>query len=151
MLASDGGFLFASYLFSLSLIFCWSFNLFRLISASVATVVHYGFHCHPGTSHGFLGLCFATGVAGNIFPFVKWFNQFEYRVSIALVLVFRITHYVNNVACLDVPHCVLPRARIRGHRSHYCDVHAVLHARSNILHMYVYVLRQFTPLDLSRV
>lgn len=53
---------------------------FRLISASVATVVHYGFHCYPSTGHAFLGLCFATGLAGNILPFMDWFNKFEYRV-----------------------------------------------------------------------
>ncbi|KAF9527364.1 hemolysin-III related-domain-containing protein [Crepidotus variabilis] len=51
-----------------------------LISASVATVVHYGFHCHPNTSRAFLGLCFSTGVAGNVLPFMKWFDKFEYRL-----------------------------------------------------------------------
>ncbi|KAJ3503231.1 hypothetical protein NLJ89_g8525 [Agrocybe chaxingu] len=50
-----------------------------LISASVATIVHYGFQCHPHIGHAFLGLCLATGIAGNIFPFMKWFNMHEYR------------------------------------------------------------------------
>ncbi|KAF9565396.1 HlyIII-domain-containing protein [Agrocybe pediades] len=50
-----------------------------LISASVGTVVHYGFACNPRTGHAFLGLCFATGLAGNLFPFMSWFNKHEYR------------------------------------------------------------------------
>ncbi|KAL0571262.1 inc metabolism membrane protein, partial [Marasmius crinis-equi] len=51
-----------------------------LISASVGTVVHYGFRdCHPNLHAGFLSLCFATGLAGNIFPFMKWFNEYKYR------------------------------------------------------------------------
>jgi len=27
----------------------------------------------------FLALCFLTGLAGNICPFMDWFNQYEYR------------------------------------------------------------------------
>ncbi|KAF8971121.1 hemolysin-III related-domain-containing protein [Flammula alnicola] len=50
-----------------------------LISASVGTVVHYGFQCHPSIGHAFLGLCLATGIAGNVFPFMAWFNKHEYR------------------------------------------------------------------------
>ncbi|KAF9050031.1 hemolysin-III related-domain-containing protein [Panaeolus papilionaceus] len=62
-----------------------------LISASVGTVVHYGFRCHPDIGHWFLGLCFATGLAGNIFPFMDWFNQHEYRyyrIAFFLTLAF---------------------------------------------------------------
>lgn len=54
----------------------------RLISASVGTVVHYGFQCHPSIGHIFLGVCFLTGLAGNIFPFMDWFNKRKYKVSI---------------------------------------------------------------------
>ncbi|THV06749.1 HlyIII-domain-containing protein [Dendrothele bispora CBS 962.96] len=50
-----------------------------LISASVGTVVHYGFQCHPTLGKYFLGLCFLTGLAGNIVPFTEWFNRPEYR------------------------------------------------------------------------
>ncbi|EEB94441.1 hypothetical protein MPER_06746 [Moniliophthora perniciosa FA553] len=51
-----------------------------LISASVGTIVHYGFQdCHPILHKSFLALCFATGLAGNIFPFMKWFNEYQYR------------------------------------------------------------------------
>ncbi|KAH9484973.1 hypothetical protein JR316_0001877 [Psilocybe cubensis] len=51
-----------------------------LISASVGTIVHYGFSdCHPNVGRAFLGLCLTTGIAGNIFPFMNWFNQHKYR------------------------------------------------------------------------
>lgn len=50
-----------------------------LISASVGTIVHYGFHCYPSHGRLFLGLCLATGLAGNVFPFMEWFNQRKYR------------------------------------------------------------------------
>ena len=52
-----------------------------LISATVATVVWYGFgSCHPTVAWSFLGVCLATGICGNIFPFMKWFNMHEYRM-----------------------------------------------------------------------
>lgn len=52
-----------------------------LISASVATVVYYGFmDCHPTIGNIFLGLCLCTGAMGNVFPFMKWFNMHEYRL-----------------------------------------------------------------------
>ncbi|KAF5351880.1 hypothetical protein D9756_007687 [Leucocoprinus leucothites] len=50
-----------------------------LISASVGTVVHYGYQCHPKIGHAFEALCFMMGLLGNIFPFMNWFNQYEYR------------------------------------------------------------------------
>ena len=52
----------------------------RLISASVGTVVYYGFKCQPTTRDAFLLLCFAIGVSGSIFPFMNWFNMREYKV-----------------------------------------------------------------------
>ena len=57
---------------------------FRLISASVGTVVYYGFQdCHPDVGNAFLVCCLMTGVAGNAFPFFKWFDQTEYKVIIS--------------------------------------------------------------------
>ncbi|KAJ7594520.1 hemolysin-III related-domain-containing protein [Mycena floridula] len=50
-----------------------------LISASVGTVVHYGFQCHPSLGNAFLLLCLGTGAAGNIVPFTEWFNDYDYR------------------------------------------------------------------------
>lgn len=61
----------------------FGFHFHRLISASVGTVVHYGYReCHPSVGNMFLVSCFLTGLAGNIFPFMDWFNRYEYRVSI---------------------------------------------------------------------
>ncbi|KIY53411.1 HlyIII-domain-containing protein [Fistulina hepatica ATCC 64428] len=50
-----------------------------LISASVGTIVYYGFQCHPSQSQVFLAFCGLMGVLGNIFPFMRWFNHYEYR------------------------------------------------------------------------
>jgi adiponectin receptor len=55
-------------------------SFFRLISASISTIVYYGFNCHPNIGYIFLALSFATGLAGNIFPFMAWFNRTEHRV-----------------------------------------------------------------------
>ena len=52
-----------------------------LISASVGTVVHYGLYCHETPRAFFLSLCVASAVLGTVFPFMDWFNKFEYRVS----------------------------------------------------------------------
>jgi len=52
-----------------------------LISASVGTVVHYGFYCHETSRDFFLSLCAASAVLGTVFPFMEWFDKFEYRVS----------------------------------------------------------------------
>jgi len=51
-----------------------------LISASVGTVVHYGLYCHEIPRVLFLSLCVASAVLGTIFPFMNWFNKFEYRL-----------------------------------------------------------------------
>ncbi|KAF5387312.1 hypothetical protein D9757_005774 [Collybiopsis confluens] len=50
-----------------------------LISASVGTVVHYGFQCFPRLGKIFLAGCFLTGLLGNICPFMSWFNEVRYR------------------------------------------------------------------------
>jgi adiponectin receptor len=64
------------------------FDACRLISASVGTVVYYGFRCRPDVGKCFLALCFLTGLAGNTFPFMDWFNQYHYRVRSLLCLSF---------------------------------------------------------------
>jgi len=51
-----------------------------LISASVGTVVYYGFQCDPHIRQFFLLCCLLTGIAGNVFPFMDWFNQYKYRM-----------------------------------------------------------------------
>lgn len=54
-----------------------------LIAASVGTVVHYGFYCHETPRALFLLLCVVLAVLGTIFPFMDWFNKYEYRVSVS--------------------------------------------------------------------
>lgn len=73
MLASDGTHILLHHHMKLT----W---LGRLISASVGTVVYYGFQCHPNLGNFFLACCFLTGVAGNVFPFLRWFNDPAYKV-----------------------------------------------------------------------
>ena len=53
----------------------------RLISASVGTVVYYGFQCHTNPRTLFLSLCFITGLAGSVLPFMDWFNKPEHKAS----------------------------------------------------------------------
>ncbi|KAF8893466.1 hemolysin-III related-domain-containing protein [Infundibulicybe gibba] len=77
-----------------------------LISASVGTVVYYGFQCHPGLGNAFLGLCFLMGVAGNLFPFMEWFNQYEYRfwrIGFFLCLAFSAIGPLATLAAFHSP------------------------------------------------
>ena len=73
MLVSDGKHVLALHRTSLA-------QSDRLISASVGTVVYYGFQCHPNLGNFFLVCCFLIGLAGNVFPFLKWFNDGAYKV-----------------------------------------------------------------------
>ncbi|RDX47877.1 HlyIII-domain-containing protein [Lentinus brumalis] len=62
-----------------------------LISASVGTLVYYGFQCQTATRDAFLLLCLAIGIAGSILPFTAWFNMREYknwRIAFFLTLAF---------------------------------------------------------------
>ncbi|KAG2113336.1 hemolysin-III related-domain-containing protein [Suillus cothurnatus] len=78
-----------------------------LISASVGTVVYYGFqNCHPEVGNAFLVCCFMTGIAGNAFPFFKWFDQAEYkhcRIAFFLSLAFTAAAPMTALAYLQSP------------------------------------------------
>ncbi|KAF9016824.1 putative G-protein coupled receptor [Hymenopellis radicata] len=77
-----------------------------LISASVGTVVYYGFRCHANLGNAFLSLCFVTGLAGNIFPFMDWFNQYEHRgwrIVFFLTLAFSSLAPLLTLAYLQSP------------------------------------------------
>ncbi|EJD03196.1 HlyIII-domain-containing protein [Fomitiporia mediterranea MF3/22] len=50
-----------------------------LISASVGTVVYYGFSCHSEIVMAYLSLCLVTGILGSVFPFMAWFNDRKYK------------------------------------------------------------------------
>lgn len=60
--------------------------LARLISASVGTIVYYGFQGHDSTRNAFLYLCLIMGVAGSVVPFMSWFNDRKYRVGCNLLI-----------------------------------------------------------------
>jgi adiponectin receptor len=51
-----------------------------LISASVGTLVYYGFQCYPYLGQIFLAFSLLIGIACNIFSFMDWFNTYEYRM-----------------------------------------------------------------------
>ncbi len=69
--------------------------MYRLISASVGTLVYYGFQCQTATRDAFLLLCLAIGIAGSILPFTAWFNMREYKVC-----------YNRDVRCVVLAHSV---------------------------------------------
>ncbi|KAF8629266.1 hypothetical protein AX17_005845 [Amanita inopinata Kibby_2008] len=77
-----------------------------LISASVGTIVHYGFQCHPLKGQAFLWFCFLTGLAGNIFPFMDWFNQRRYRfyrIGFFLAMAFSSVAPLAGLSLLHTP------------------------------------------------
>ena len=90
-------------------------QLDRLISASVGSVVYYGFQCHPNLGNFFLTCCFLTGVAGNAFPFLKWFNDPAYRVR---YISFPHTQGTDHqLACSG---CLLPFSGFHSSRTPRC-------------------------------
>jgi len=75
-----------------------------LISASVGTVVHYGLQCHPIARKYFLGVCFLSATAGTIFPFMNWFNSYEYRKWRILFFLILAFSAVGPLAYMSVLH-----------------------------------------------
>ncbi|KAF7324425.1 putative G-protein coupled receptor [Mycena venus] len=51
-----------------------------LISASIGTIVYYGYATHPHIAYPFLALCLAMAVLGSVLPFMAWFDHYENRV-----------------------------------------------------------------------
>ncbi|KAI0063502.1 HlyIII-domain-containing protein [Artomyces pyxidatus] len=78
-----------------------------LISASVGTIVYYGFQCDAITRDMYLTICFLTGVAGSILPFAEWFNKPEskgWRIVFFLSLAFTALAPLTHLALLHSPH-----------------------------------------------
>jgi len=90
-----------------------------LISASVGTVVHYGLYCHETPRVLFLSLCVASALLGTVFPFMDWFNKFEYRVSVSAPCLT--LQRGSDGVLLVVPDRVLPGTGILSCRS--CGLH----------------------------
>ncbi|KAH8119424.1 HlyIII-domain-containing protein [Phellopilus nigrolimitatus] len=89
-----------------------------LISASVGTVVYYGFSCHRQAALIYTSLCLVTGIAGSIFPFMTWFNGRKYKpvrvvffVGMALTGLAPIAHfsyYIGFWAMLSFIQPIMP-------------------------------------------
>ncbi|GBE80657.1 Uncharacterized protein SCP_0303760 [Sparassis crispa] len=75
-----------------------------LISASVGTIVYYGFQCSPTVRNLFLALCLAIGLSGSILPFMEWFNMIEYRSHRIVFFVALALASVAPLACLAQQH-----------------------------------------------
>ncbi|KAF8574133.1 hypothetical protein K439DRAFT_1642424, partial [Ramaria rubella] len=74
-----------------------------LISASIGTVVRYGFSCRPHTALLYLSVSFALGVAGSVLPFMTWFNEREnkkWRIAFFLSLVFTLIFPLGHLAAV---------------------------------------------------
>lgn len=61
----------------------------RLISASVGTVVYYGFQGHDNLRVVCLSVCALMGIMGTICPFMSWFNDLKYRVRLSCCSISR--------------------------------------------------------------
>ncbi|KIJ39469.1 hypothetical protein M422DRAFT_85431, partial [Sphaerobolus stellatus SS14] len=62
-----------------------------LITASIGSVLYYGFSCRPMIAAIYLSVSFCLGVAASILPFMSWFNDREnkiYRICFFLSLIF---------------------------------------------------------------
>ncbi|KAJ7913219.1 hemolysin-III related-domain-containing protein [Mycena leptocephala] len=74
-----------------------------LISASIGTIVYYGYAAHPHLAYPFLAYCLLMAVAGSILPFQGWFNRYEHRLlrlGFFLALVFCAAAPIAGIAIL---------------------------------------------------
>ncbi|KAF8510560.1 HlyIII-domain-containing protein [Hysterangium stoloniferum] len=74
-----------------------------LISASIGSVVYYGFGCRPTTAAFYLIITFCLGIAGSILPFMTWFNERKnknYRLLFFLSLAFTLLIPVAHLAAI---------------------------------------------------
>ncbi|KAJ6496320.1 hemolysin-III related-domain-containing protein [Mycena sanguinolenta] len=67
-----------------------------LISASIGTIVYYGYAAHPHLAYAFLALCLLMAVIGSIIPFLAWFDRYENRI-------YRLSFFILLVFCAVVP------------------------------------------------
>lgn len=103
-------------------------ELIRLISASVQSVVFYGFNCQTTEMRLYTTLCMLTGLAGSIIPFQAWFNERRNKVRFPSFPTLSSTGDWSSQAdvtqMVEMAHRVLPRAVLRlappPHTSEYC-------------------------------
>ncbi|KAF7350051.1 putative G-protein coupled receptor [Mycena venus] len=67
-----------------------------LISASIGTIVYYGYATHPHIAYPFLALCLAMAVLGSVLPFMAWFDHYENRL-------WRLAFFIALVFCAAAP------------------------------------------------
>jgi len=79
-----------------------------LISASIATVVYYGFSCHRAAFTIYLSMTILAGLAGSILPFMQWFNQRKHKkwrivffLSLSLTGFFPMVHLATIHSAYD--------------------------------------------------
>ncbi|KAF8512391.1 hemolysin-III related-domain-containing protein [Gautieria morchelliformis] len=74
-----------------------------LISASIGSIVYYGFGCRPQTAILYLSVSLALGIAGSILPFMTWFNERKnkkWRIMFFLSLVFTLIIPMAHLAAV---------------------------------------------------
>jgi len=86
-----------------------------LISASVGTVVHYGFYCHATPRVVFVSFSVVSALLGTVFPFMDWFDRFEYRMyriafflGLAFSAVAPLAQMARLYGLLDVIYFITP-------------------------------------------
>ncbi|KAG8861741.1 hypothetical protein FRB96_002699 [Tulasnella sp. 330] len=69
---------------------------YRLISASLATLIYYGYGCHPVWLAVYIGLTIGTGIAGTVAPFQTWFDERKNKLK-------RIAFFLILTGCGIIP------------------------------------------------
>ncbi|KAG8888052.1 hypothetical protein FRB98_008516 [Tulasnella sp. 332] len=67
-----------------------------LISASLATLIYYGYGCHPVWLAVYIGLTIGTGIAGTVAPFQTWFDERKNKLK-------RIAFFLILTGCGIIP------------------------------------------------
>ncbi|KAG8998008.1 hypothetical protein FRB94_010784 [Tulasnella sp. JGI-2019a] len=67
-----------------------------LISASLATLIYYGYSCHPVWLAVYIGLTICTGIAGTVAPFQTWFDERKNKLK-------RIAFFLILTGCGIIP------------------------------------------------
>ncbi|TFY80904.1 hypothetical protein EWM64_g3112 [Hericium alpestre] len=81
-----------------------------LISASVATIVYYGFSCETTARNIFLCMCVVKGLAAAFLPFSTWFNKPQnkpLRSSFFLIMAFASVAPLTYLTLLHSVHDML--------------------------------------------
>lgn len=86
-----------------------------LISASIATVVYYGFSCRQAAFSIYLSMTILAGLAGSILPFMQWFNERKHKkwrivffLSLALTGIIPIVHMCSLHSAKETFSYILP-------------------------------------------